>query len=465
MRWALRGTCSFAGSMICALGFATPAEAEDAADVGPVITTACAARPQGDELRRRLAEALLARAGVLPADILADPSLTFASAQIGDAGARRAAEYGDAAMEAVQRGTAPGAPEGLIDQMRQRLEQYLGPRSTVPPDDRKLVVLNPPAGVRWLFDSGQPLTIQCVDVKTPKGVIAQMEEPEERPLFALREKVEELPLTGDPAKTAGAAKIGLKRVRTVEDDGTHKTVTTLSVAGTLGIRLTSNRAPAPVYAYGTYALNKERTKPNPDPTKKQSDGDVDALEAGFSVNNLIFRRAADVSLVGTFQAALVDDFHHDARRLKFRAAITPGLAGSLRPLCDIGGFTEVRAANLHFRTRCIVTLEAEGGHVLRAGTADFKTRGSYLAVGGRVGYEVAAPMGDDAAVLGGISYRYLPTIAGKAPDIHRWDASLKYRFWLGSGQGIDLGLTWAKGTEPVSYEEEDNLELGFGLVW
>lgn len=464
MRGSVRAAYLCASSIVLGGLLAAPAAAEDEANIEPVIATACAANPEGEELRRRLAEALLGKAGVLPSDILADPSLSVGGpASAGPA--QRAAAYGDAAIAAVQRGSAPGAPEGLIDRMRQRLEQYTGPRSNVPLADRKLVVLDPPAGVSWLFDPARKLTIKCGEVKPPKGVIAQMEEPKKRPLFALREKVEELPLTDDAAKTAGAAKIGLKRVRTVEEDGTHKTVTSLSVAGTLGLRLTSNNAAAPVYAYGTYALSKERTKPDPDPTKKQSDGDVDALEAGFSVNNLLFRRASDLSLVGTFQAAFVDDFHHDAQRLKFRAAITPGFAGSLRPLCDIGGFSDVHALHLHFRTRCILTLEAEGGHVFHVGTADFKNRGEYLAAGGRASYEIAAPIGDDAAVLGGISYRYLPTIAGKAPDIHRWDASLKYRFWLASGQGIDLGLTWAKGTEPVSYEDEDNLELGFGIIW
>lgn len=103
-------------------------------------------------------------------------------------------------------------------------------------------------------------------------------------------------------------------------------------------------------------------------------------------------------------------------------------------------------------------------HVLERGSADFKDRGEFLGAGGRVAYQIAAPMGDKAGVLGGISFRYLPTLFGTAPDIRRWDASLKYRFWTDSGLGLDFGLTWAKGHEPISYAKEDKIELGFGLI-
>ena len=466
MRAASRGAFLSATSLLCSVIAVAPATAQDAADIRPVIATACAAKAEDDQLRMRLAEALLSRAGVLPADILMDPSLSVAAAQSEVSNGRaRADAFGKAAIIAVQRGAVGGATEDLINRMRERLEQYTGADSKYPTPDRRLVVVNPPDGSNWLFDSARVLKMKCVDEEGSESAIAQMEKPEPRPLLSLREKVEELSLTGDAAKTAGAANIGLKRVRTEEDDGTHKTVTSLSVAGTLGLRLTSNNASAPMYAYGSYALSRDRAKPRPDPTKNQSEGDINALEAGLSVNDLLLRRAADISLVGTFQGAFVDDFHHHARRLQFRVAITPGFAANLRPLCDIGGFSNAKSATLHFRTRCILTFEAEGGHVLHAGTADFKNRGEYLSVGGHVGYQIAAPIGDDAAILGGISYRYLPTLAGKAPDIRRWDASFKYRVWLNSGQGIDLGLTWAKGTEPVSYEDEDNLELGFGLIW
>jgi hypothetical protein len=39
----------------------------------------------------------------------------------------------------------------------------------------------------------------------------------------------------------------------------------------------------------------------------------------------------------------------------------------------------------------------------------------------------------------------MPTIFGKAPDLKRWDASIKYRFWTETGLGLDFGLSWAKG--------------------
>lgn len=56
-------------------------------------------------------------------------------------------------------------------------------------------------------------------------------------------------------------------------------------------------------------------------------------------------------------------------------------------------------------------------------------------------------------------------ISGTAPDISRWDATVKYRIWLDSGLGVNLGLTYGKGRESRAYKDEDKLEAGLGLIF
>lgn len=69
-------------------------------------------------------------------------------------------------------------------------------------------------------------------------------------------------------------------------------------------------------------------------------------------------------------------------------------------------------------------------------------------------------------LLGGLSYRYLPVIAGRDRDIERLEAYFKQRFWLrGDAAGIDLGVRYVDGTNPLSLAQERILSLGFGLIF
>jgi hypothetical protein len=436
-----------------ATALASPAQA--AREIGPVIASACSGNPTGEVLRKRLAEAVLAQAGVLGSELLGDSTLVSYP------------DFGDRAIAAVFRGEVQTYNDSRMDilALRQRLEQYLGPKSNVSVGDRKLEVVAPPEGANWLFDRSRTIVLRCIGSKPAKPIITEFEEGTKRSAFAVREKVDELALAGDASKKAGSAKIGLVRTRTEKDDGTRKTVTSLTLNGTAGLRLTGPTSQAPLYVYGSYALSQERTRPADDPTKDQSDGDVDALETGLSLNGLLLRSAADFSLVGSLQAAYVSDFAHNAERLKLRASLVPGFAVSVGRLCDIGGYNQVTALGLNFRTRCLIKFETEASHVLDAGTADFKDHGEFLAFGGTAAYQLAAPIGDKAEMISSLSYRYLPVIAGRAPNISRWDAMVKYRFWLDNGPGLDFGVTWGKGHEPISYTKEDKLELGFGIIF
>jgi hypothetical protein len=84
----------------------------------------------------------------------------------------------------------------------------------------------------------------------------------------------------------------------------------------------------------------------------------------------------------------------------------------------------------------------------------------------RIDHRSAADQGDNL-VRGGTlrQSRWLPTITGRAPDVHRFDASVKYRFWLPNDLGLDVGLTYGKGRETKTYKDEDKVEIGLGVLF
>lgn len=49
--------------------------------------------------------------------------------------------------------------------------------------------------------------------------------------------------------------------------------------------------------------------------------------------------------------------------------------------------------------------------------------------------------------------------------MHRFDASVKYRFWLPNDLGLDVGLTYGKGRETKTYKDEDKVEIGLGVLF
>jgi hypothetical protein len=453
---------------ICSLGIAAGLQAAtgaEAADIAPVVARACFGRAGQDISQARLATSVLSEVGIIDDDLLKDPTILT-----------KGATPGARAILALSLGKIEGAPSKATDAIEllvQALEQALAKTSTQTAKQVGLSIVGPPAGYGWLFDPAHGWSIRCegkaeqtADVAKSER-ITQFEAGTKHEIFSLRKTVEELGLTGDEAKKAGAAQLGFKRERTKQDDGSTKTSTTFTIDGTAGLRLTKANAPSPIYAYANYTLSKARKKPAPtlDPGKKQSDDDTDVLELGGAVSGLLVKSGSDFSIVAAAQSGYVIDYVGNSRRLRIRTGITPGLAWSIGDVCDLGGFNQSDVSGLRFRSRCTVEIETEASHVFKAGTTKFHDHGEFFGMGATFGYDLAAPIAKDSAILGSVRYRLLPTIWGKAPNVERLDATIKYRFYTEASLGFDLGLTWGKGTEPKSLKEEDKLELGFGIIF
>ena len=43
--------------------------------------------------------------------------------------------------------------------------------------------------------------------------------------------------------------------------------------------------------------------------------------------------------------------------------------------------------------------------------------------------------------------------------------SVKFRFWTETTAGVDIGFAYSKGRNELSYEKEDVLSIGLGLIY
>ena len=91
-----------------------------------------------------------------------------------------------------------------------------------------------------------------------------------------------------------------------------------------------------------------------------------------------------------------------------------------------------------------------------------------VAIGGDVIWEFRPRLLSDGkprdGMVGSMVYRYQRMVAGQAPDIDRFDATLKYRWWA-KDLAFDLGFTYSDGTEPKSLADENKVSITFGVLY
>lgn len=332
------------------------------------------------------------------------------------------------------------------------------------------VAVQNPSGEAILLLAEQPTwRLTCKTGERPVYAIIRPSAPQP---FAVRATPEDLWLTGDGVRTAAAFNLGFERTRTILEDGTRKTETSFSIAGTAGYRISRESSSwGHAYLFASYDLQRDRTRPRPTlgPGESESDGDTDALAVGVDA---LVQTWGQVPIDFDFQASTVFDFANDARRLRFRAIATPGFAARRREdqrprsgpnlgLCHLGSFTPGP-----LRRRCVIAAEVEAAHILRRGTSEIGDYDTFLAIGGRASFEAFLPTsGEDTGFLASVRYRLLPVIHGGPDDIERLEARLSHRFWTATGAGLDVGFTYTRGTNELSFEDEDVLTFGLGLVY
>jgi hypothetical protein len=444
--------------------WATSAEAATTPLSAAVIARACAGHGGQEISQAVLGTALLIEAGKVPTEWVADlmdrPDPTLSPAQIyarsvtgrlGEVGAGSRAEPRDDGY--LLRAT--------IDVLQLKL------RTPTPGEEPPLAFGSavPPRGPFLFQPAFAGVMLKCKVAEPGDSFLKSWEDFTAPPLVSVRSTPEELALVGDDRHGAGAFALAWDRTRSTLDDGTRKTDTSLKVNGTVGVRITpATSANAVSYLYGRYALSHARTRPKPvlAPGASESDGDTDALETGILFQKQIMPGKDRFKLFLNLQAATIFDFANDASRVKIGALLRPVLATSLG-VCGLERYARPLPGTA-LRTRCGFQLEVLGAEVLRRGTTPLANYDSFLAAGGRGTFEAFLPTADGMELAATVRYRFLPVLHGAPRRIERLEAELKHRFWTASDVGIDVGFTYIKGANEVSFEKEDILSFGLGII-
>jgi hypothetical protein len=454
-----------AASLLTSLA-GTPAAAAVDIDVSAVVRTACAgvADPTTEQNlpMERLAEAILIHSDFPPSRLLGNQDLTAASFK--------------ALLINTVKQPAGQLPLGAARTVRayvERLGEDLGPDSNVSAKARGLKLTSQPPSTsherrRWLFDD-EGVKIACMPAKVGPMTVADsldVDSTDLPPGLGVTKKIEDLALTGDARKIAESATIGAKRIRTLADDGTRKTSTTLTFDGTLGVRLTGPEASSPGFMFANYTLSRERAKPPAELAagERRDDKDTNGLSLGLQLTDIELLPV----LAAAVQTSYVMDFVKGSRRGVGSVLLTPAWGKPKNAdlgICRFGALKPISLNGFNFRTQCYAAAQLEFSHVFRVGRADFKKHGDFFAAGLVLGIDVAPPVFEKSGVVASLRYRYLPTISGTAPDVSRWDAALKYRWWLGGGGAFDMGVTYKGGEEFKTYSDEDSLELTLGFIF
>ena len=442
-----------------ALSATFEARAQSQANAENVLARACAGHKDQEISRADVVEALLIEARISPSEFIGDiaaPSGVSLEMASGRALLERLRMVRETPFERLPEGVkliiGSESLQLALDGAVLNIEQQLAAGSAnvrVENSNSETIALLAERPPTW--------RMVCITGQRPSYTVIQPSPP---PRFAIRATPEELWLTGDDARSAGALTLGFERTRSILEDGTRKTDTSFSIAGTLGYRISPRESTSGhAFLFATYDLQRDRTRPRPvlGPDERESDGDTNALAVGLDATLISWGRLP-VDL--NFQASTVFDFANDASRLRLRAIATPGIDRSIG-LCRIGSFT-----GGPLRRRCEFAAEIEAAHVLRRGRTELGDFDNFLALGGRASFELFLPTsGDDTGFLGSVQYRFLPVIHGAPDDIERFEARLAHRFWTSESIGVDVGVTYTRGTNELSFEDEDVLTLGLGIVY
>jgi hypothetical protein len=428
-----------------------------------IITRACAGRENQPISQFDLAEALLIEAGISPTQFAYSNTRTTSYTSLTDQKNKVVNRLHQIQLyePAPGRSSFPDDDaSGKITGAIKNVVQHLAGKKP------NIMVDGALAGQPFSFSSNSN-PIVCKTGDSPNNPLPDDEDYKPPQKFAAREKPDELWLTGKEAKKAGAVKLGFERTKTPLDGGGLKTDKTFTINGTVGWRFTpDDMDDATAYLFAQYQLSKARTNPPPtlDPGKSESDGDTDVLKLGYMSKLGPF--GSDVPVSANLGVGYVFDFAKNARRLNVNALVHLAPDWDLK-LCKMGSYRDL-IPSIGLKSRCdFFRLELEGSRLLKRGKLEVGDYNTYLAIGASPKIDLFLPTspGNDTGFLASLSYRNLALIEGSANNIERWDAEFKHRFWTKINVGVDVGFTFAKGTNSLSLEEEDKLTFGLGIVY
>lgn len=417
-----------------------------------ILKQACSNVPGGSELsRERLAEAIVMQNGLLPSDLAMVSGNDLREKLHTSRPQRDPVRFQDNAFL-----------DSAVSRVRQSISEVEGglERGTA----EAALGAVPTMNEGWLFAAPTSApSIKCAQVAA-RGVTAGGGGQPPARLIAVREKPEDFAIEGDERKKAASFALGLSKTWKTKDDGSEVEDTTLKVNGAVGLRLPLESQDLSTFVFAEYNLSRMRSDPAPPlpPGARRDEKDTNVLSLGLIGDYYLKFSGLDGSVWVTTQGAYVTNFVDESERIR----------GSLRAafpfnahlgLCGLGS-AHFFGGGARFGARCLVQADSEIGFWTGAGLSTTNSYDDFLALGGVGTYELFYNTGDKSQLAGTVSYRYLPVITGELEDVERLEATVKQRFWTEGGLGIDIGVDFKDGTNPLSLEDEKSLSLSFGII-
>ena len=156
------------------------------------------------------------------------------------------------------------------------------------------------------------------------------------------------------------------------------------------------------------------------------------------------------------------DFPKDRERIRSRHLfefVSPNLRN---PICGFGYGRPLGILDLS--GRCQFQIDMESGIQTRTGRADPTVFDDYAGIGANFTFEAFTELDDKQQVIISANGRYVPIIAGTAPDLWKIAVSAKRRYWVSEFIGFDFGIEFSDGRNELTQEEEKKLAIGLGVI-
>ena len=268
-----------------------------------------------------------------------------------------------------------------------------------------------------------------------------------------------------------AAKLGLKRVRTFQDDESRKETQTVSIKGVLGYPIIgTNKSDkleqSGLISFVSYELTQNRVDPPPqlDPPKTERDGDTEILKFGL-IGHHYFpmfddRAGLETSLTGAY----LFDRVKKSERLQSTVTFSPYIDDI--GICDVGDYRQVGDSKVW--TRCGVSLVTNYNILTKTGSLEDISKETFGHAGGKIGFEMSFGKNPGKGVFVNAKYSALRRYRGDpaaVPHIERKELALGHRWWADGKVGFEASLQLIDGENLDSFVDENELGVAFGLIF
>ncbi len=290
----------------------------------------------------------------------------------------------------------------------------------------------------------------------------------------LRGNVTDLALSGERRKKASAGTVGFERIKNFKADGTRTETETLSIKAVLGAPLIQrdDRFFPNVLGYVGYERKSARTTPPPVliPPATQRDGDTDILKLGLIGGDIIDLSGKGPenqrSFLYNIDASYIFDFAKDTERFKAELTGTFFDYDGFDGFAGIGGYRNYLAKDIW--TRIDFQPIVNYNILTKEGTLSNIGKETFAHAGAIVKFSATRGKTQVNGPFLSAEYINLRRIRGDGafiPNVERHEFVIGHRWWTLSDFGLEISAKLLDGINPDSFADENQVSIGFGLIF